>query len=827
MRRVATCALVSLLTWGLTSLGAPPEAHAGGSVDALTVPVTGAPLSSITSSPLPISPTFAPTTTDYVVRCESGINSIQLTLAGASGGSITIAGRRGGSVTVEESLMENQAVIISAPDYDATKPPIRYWIRCLPHDFPQLSVTKPGTVPAGWYLTGNVNSIAGSGAYAMVLDANGTPVWYRRSAGASAWNVTQLDDGTIAWKSDAGASTGAFEDYGLATQTTRWLEAPVPPTDLHELEPMQNGDLMILANPPRGAVDLTGLGLSSNATIFDCVIEEVDPNGQLVWQWRASDHLAVGESTHPLPYSAAGDVWYDPFHCNSIDTDPASGNVLLSARHTDAVYLIDKTTGMVIWKMGGNALSEAGSRILAVTGDPHGAFHAQHDARFQPNGDISLYDNQTWDPSLAARGVEYHVDTAVGTATLAWSYQSPDGHNSAATGSFRRLNGGNDNVIGWGWKVGTLFTEVDAAGSVLLNVTFPSGEIAYRVQKVGPSALNHDLLRATAGLPRFSFAADTNPPITASGTTLTVTEDTGFTNAVASFDDSDPTATPTHYLATIAWGDGSSSPGIISGASGGPFSVTGSHTYAGAGTDVTTVFITRVNASSVEATATSTVNVADAQISAACATPATSLTSFAASVAAFTDADPNGLASNHKAAINWGDGSSSPGVVGGPEGGPFTVSANHDYGTTGRFIITTTINDVAGISSSVSCSSLIYAFPSGAVAFATGEKNTTNGSTITYRVVPLSNLDSWGGEEPSSWKELWPKLAPSCGIDWGTITGKGTPTVRRPLPDYMGVIVISRAIESASRTTGIAAHVVVVRTNTRHPGRGTVEAQVC
>src|SRR6202011_870949 len=170
------------------------------------------------------------------LRCQSGINTIQLTLAAVSGGAIAVAGRQGSSVTVQESVIENQAVIISAPDRDATSPRIQYWIRCLPHDFPQLSVTNRWIAPAGWYLTGNINSISGSGAYAMVLDTNGTPVWYRRSAGGSALNVTRLDDGTIAWKSDAGASTGAFEDYAPATQTTRWLEAPVPPTDLHELE---------------------------------------------------------------------------------------------------------------------------------------------------------------------------------------------------------------------------------------------------------------------------------------------------------------------------------------------------------------------------------------------------------------------------------------------------------------------------------------------------------------------------------------------------------------------------------------------------------------
>src|ERR1700694_1460946 len=120
MRRVATCALVSLVAWGLTSLGAHSQARGGGSVDALTVQVTGAPVSSITSSPLPLSPTFAPTITDYVWRCQSGIDTIELTLVAVSGGTIVVGGRAGGSMTVKESLTENQAVIISAPDRDAT-----------------------------------------------------------------------------------------------------------------------------------------------------------------------------------------------------------------------------------------------------------------------------------------------------------------------------------------------------------------------------------------------------------------------------------------------------------------------------------------------------------------------------------------------------------------------------------------------------------------------------------------------------------------------------------------------------------------------------------
>jgi len=825
MQRVAICALVSLLAWGLTSFGVPSEAHAGGSVDALTVQVTGAPVGSITSSPLSLSPTFAPTITDYIWRCQSGINTIQLTLAAVTGGTVTVGGNTGSSLTVQESLVENQAVIVIAPSpNNSGGAPVQYWIRCLPHDFPQLSVTKPGAPVGGWYLTGNITSVDGSSPYAVVLDSNGTPVWYRKPSGTSVWNTTLVGNGVIAWISNRNTFSPAFEEFNLLTKETRWLEAPVPPTDLHELEPMSNGDLIMLADPLRSNVDMSALGFSSSATIVDCLIEEVDPNGHMVWQWRASDHISVNESTHPL---AGGQAPYDPFHCNSVDSDPASGNVLLSARHTDAVYLIEKSTGKIIWKMGGNSQNQDQAQILIITGDPEGAFHAQHDARFEPNGDISLYDNQSWDASSVARGVEYQIDIGAGTATLVWSYQSPDGQHSYATGSFRRLNGGTDNIIGWGVKPGALFTEVDASGNVLLDVSFPNGELAYRVQKVAPADLDHDLLRATAGLPAFSSTADTDPTATGSGVTLSAIEGASLTGAVASFSDPDSNAQADEYLATIAWGDGSSSAGIITGTVGGPFSVSGTHRYAEAGANVVTVYITDATDPSNKGTVTSTLNVADAALSASCAMTANSLMSFRGTAATFTDADPSATASDYTASIAWGDGSSAPGTVSGPDGGPFTVSGSHAYGSTGKFSVNTTVKDVGGSSASAPCNSLIYAFPSGAVALATGEKNTTNGSTITYRVVPLSNLDSWGGEETSSWKELWQKLAPACGIDWGTITGNGSLTVRRPLPDYMGVIIISRAIESASRSTGITAHIVVVRTNTRRPGRGTVEAQIC
>jgi len=822
--------ILAFVAASLVSLGVSKEARAGGSADAVAIQVSGSALGNLTSSPLGLSPNFAQSITDYFWRCQSGINRIELILTAVSGGMLSVEGMSGRIVALEESLIENQALVIRAPDPDNTRgAPLQYWIRCLPGDFPQLTVSKSGAPQAGWYLTGNINSVAGSGTYAMVLDSNGTPVWYRKPFGLGVLDVTRLTRDAIAWLSNG----NGFESYNLSTHATSWLTAPIPPTDPHELEPMSNGDLMMMSNPTIPNVDMTALGLSSSATILDCVLQEVDPYGHLVWQWRASEHISVAESTHPSKLEQM--LIYDPFHCNSIDIDPVSGNVLLSARHTDAVYLVDKSSGAILWKMGGNAVSEAGSQILAIIGDPQGAFHAQHDARFQPNGDVSLYDNQTWDPSLAARGVEYHIDAKLGTALLVWSYQSSDGHNSAATGSFRRLNSGTDNVIGWGFKPGPLFTEVDAAGNILLNVTFPNGEFAYRVQKVGPTALDHNLLRATAGLAPFSFTVDSDPTIRGTGVTLSTIEGMGLTDAVATFSDSDSNASADEYLATLAWGDGSSSPGTISGPIGGPFAVTGTHTYVEEGSNEVTVYVTDVDDPTNTATVTSMVNVSDAALSTSCATLANSLTSFDGTTTNFVDANSSGTASDYAATIAWGDGSSSPGTLSGSDGGPFTVSGAHTYVSTGNFNITTTVNDAGGSSNSTSCRTLIYAFPSNTGAFAIGDESSAIGAVVTYWSAKWSKLNLLSaGSAPGRFNGLWQSSATStCGVGWEVMASTSDAPPAGPLPAYMAVIVNSSVRQSGSTDSGSAVHLVIVRTNPGyepnpgHAGTGMVVAQIC
>jgi len=138
-RRLATAA-VSAITFSGLWAAFPATLSQAAAPAAEVIVVGGSPLGAITSSPPALAPAFAQTTHDYIVRCQTGANAITFTLTAASG-TIQVNGQSGATATVNLSLVENQPVDVQAPDPAAPSgPPTHYWIRCLPHDFPAITV---------------------------------------------------------------------------------------------------------------------------------------------------------------------------------------------------------------------------------------------------------------------------------------------------------------------------------------------------------------------------------------------------------------------------------------------------------------------------------------------------------------------------------------------------------------------------------------------------------------------------------------------------------------------------------------------------------------
>jgi hypothetical protein len=334
----------------------------------------------------------------------------------------------------------------------------------------------------------------------------------------------------------------------------------------------------------------------------------------------------------------------------------------------------------------------------------------------------------------------------------------------------------------------------------------------------------------------FESEAAPDQPISATGTTINSVEGAPFTGVVATFTDPDTTATASEYSATIDWGDLTPpTAGTITGPTGGPFSVSGTHTYIEEGTYTITVVITDVDNPTNTATAISTAIVADAPLTATC-TNKVSGQMFSGIVASFTDANPFATVADFTATINWGDLTlPTSGTVTANGSGGFDVNGTHIYTSTGPFTVTTTINDVGGSTATASCTFLIGAATAGG-SFVIGDVNSAVGNAVTFWGAQWSKLNSLsGGPAPAAFKGFAnnPSSNPACGQTWSTDPGNSSDPPPPPLPGFIIVRVASSISKSGTTISGNTPHLVVVHVdpgyedNPGHAGTGTVAGVLC
>jgi hypothetical protein len=236
--------------------------------------------------------------------------------------------------------------------------------------------------------------------------------------------------------------------------------------------------------------DLSKLGGRRDGLVEDNVVQEIDvKTGALLFEWHALGTIGLGESYRRAPRE--GGKVHDPFHLNSVALD-TDGNLIVSARHTNALYKIDRRTGALLWRLGGKKSSFAMG--------PGTTFRLQHDARVQPDGAITLFDNVAEDlpaRGRASRGLVLSLDAEGKRVSLVRAFEHPDGILSPTQGSMQALAGGGA-FVGWG-GLRPFFTEFDAAGRMVFDARFrAAGVESYRAYRAPWSAAPAEAPRATA-----------------------------------------------------------------------------------------------------------------------------------------------------------------------------------------------------------------------------------------------------------------------------------------------------------------------------------------
>jgi hypothetical protein len=340
---------------------------------------------------------------------------------------------------------------------------------------PILSVTSPDRDPAAGSVL--MSTGPGPGQYGpLVYTPQGRLVWFGAlPSGIAALNVSlQAYEGQndMTWWQGHVLAQGFGEGEDVVMDSNYQRVATVRAgngynADLHEFQ-LGAGNTAYITVYSIVRCDLSSVGGVRNGVLIDPAIQQVDVKTGLVrWEWHGLDHVAVGESHAPVPTDTTP---WDFLHLNSIDVMPG-GNLLLSGRSTWAAYQVQAGSGEIVWRLGGTKSSFRMGPGAEVTW--------QHDARLQPDGTITMFDDGSA-PRVhyQARGVRLALDDANRTATLVRAYTHPETPLLADSQGNVQTLADQSVVIGWGAVPSV--TEMSKSGEMLFDAHLPPGVSSYR-----------------------------------------------------------------------------------------------------------------------------------------------------------------------------------------------------------------------------------------------------------------------------------------------------------------------------------------------------------
>jgi hypothetical protein len=339
--------------------------------------------------------------------------------------------------------------------------------RFIPADYPYLVVTNSGGAAPG-HLIGNIagRTADGTKVYYVILDNTGTNLIFASKTNTLLRFVTPQGFATA-------TETAGFRFKDETLNVVDTFTTLGYTLDNHDVKLFPNGHSLVFGSEVR-TFDLSTVvsGGKTAAAVTGGVIQELDANKRLVFEWHTFDYIPITNTFADMTQAS-----FDYAHINAMTFDPTDNNLLASLRTTSEIVKIDRRTGLVLWRLGGkmNQFTFLGEHAENAPYYTVG----QHDVHRLANGNLLYFDNgnisgggTTPNDRTYSRVVEYALDEVNMTATLVWEYRHTPDIQASCTGSLKRMPNGN-TLIDWGCAVpntGTIITEVNPAGQVVFEM---------------------------------------------------------------------------------------------------------------------------------------------------------------------------------------------------------------------------------------------------------------------------------------------------------------------------------------------------------------------
>jgi len=331
----------------------------------------------------------------------------------------------------------------------------------------------------------------------MIVDNSSNPIWFRPLSSVNLMNtdfrvqklagepVLTFWQGTLAAPpAYTDAPSGSSEPgscYYILDKSYQVIKTVSAQNgymaDVHEFLITPNNTALFLSTRAV-PMDLTPYGGPKEGYVEDFAIQEIDlRTDALVFFWDALSHIPLTESYEPASNaSSSANIW-DPYHFNSIGLTDKSENIVVSGRSTSSIYMINKPSKKIVWRLGGK---KSDFKIEAG-----GEFAWQHDARFLPNNVISMFDDHCCESNTVppgtppSHGLILKLNYKNKTARPQMKYYYSPNLNASSQGNAQVLPSGNV-FIGWG---ASYFSEYAAGGRTLYAAQMPGTSFTYRAYR--------------------------------------------------------------------------------------------------------------------------------------------------------------------------------------------------------------------------------------------------------------------------------------------------------------------------------------------------------
>jgi len=246
------------------------------------------------------------------------------------------------------------------------------------------------------------------------------------------------------------------------------------PYQHHDFCRLSNGNTMVL-RWVKVPDDITAKvkggipGTEREGVIWTDSFQEVTPDGKVVWEWLAYEHLDP-EVDVICPLCARGE-WT---HGNSCFVMP-NGDIMITFRMIDTINVVDKSTGDIKWRWGVGELAHP------------------HDPTLLDNGNILVFDNGSH-RRLAHQNYSRAVEVNPSTGKIEWEYRDEPAANfySSFISGCQRLPNGNTLICEG--QTGRIF-EVTTDGEIVWefvnpfyhpNPVFGRNNHVFRAYRYGP-----------------------------------------------------------------------------------------------------------------------------------------------------------------------------------------------------------------------------------------------------------------------------------------------------------------------------------------------------